>query len=80
MSTQEQNDQVEKLKDLATVLVKQAGQIQLKINESKTSAKRDYYNKKMAKARTDIKQVLATIELYNITMERADEQPSTSGT
>lgn len=62
----EQEQHVDRLQSLATGLIQTASELQSKINSSKTQAKRDYYNKKMTKVRSDVQQVLATLQLVKI--------------
>jgi hypothetical protein len=75
----EQEQHVDRLQSLATGLIQTASELQSKINSSKTQAKRDYYNKKMTKVRSDVQQVLATLQLVKI-MEDQKNAATTDST
>jgi len=81
MTDEKQKQYMDEMQTLATGLIQTASELQVKINSSKTQAKRDYYAKKMTKVRKDVQQVLATMELVKIMEDKknaAESDPSST--
>jgi len=72
------SSRTESLKQYAEALLRQASEFQTLITTAKTSAKRDFYKKKMNKVRKDVHSVLATLKLLEMTENKHDAAISTT--
>ena len=70
MDNKEASTYLEKLNTFADVLIKDAAEIQAHISSAKTSAKRDYYGKKMKKIGKELQRVLATKQLVTLAAQK----------
>lgn len=75
----ELKQQEDQLQTFASRLIAEASELQTKINGSKTQVKRAYYTKKMKKIRTDVQQVLATLQLVKLAEARQNAATATTG-
>lgn len=80
LDTQEASQHLEKLNMFADNLIKEASVIQQQISTAKTTAKREYYGKKMKKLGKELQRVLATKQLLTMAAQKNASNNSTPAT